>query len=195
MDEYLLIGLGNPGGQYEATRHNIGFVLIDELCKHWRCGQMVEKSQARYCSHRIAGAKVHLVKPLTYMNRSGMAVAHFYRFFKMASERLLVIHDDLDMAPARIKLVRGGGAGGHNGIKSIVDHLPSPDFYRLKIGIGRPGANGVHPDFPVEKYVLSTFDSDQQTAVASRVETIIAGLELFLSGDAARAMTMLNALK
>jgi PTH1 family peptidyl-tRNA hydrolase len=195
VDDLLIVGLGNPGAEYERSRHNIGFVVVDQLCDHWRAGLMREKWQAQYASINVAGGKVHLIKPLTYMNRSGHAVRQYCRFFRIDSQRLLVIHDDLDMAPARVKLVKGGGAGGHNGIRSIVEQLGVQDFYRLKVGIGRPGCNDVNPDFPVEKYVLSAFSNEQINAIDARFTSLFEGVELFVSGEIPRAMTLLNALK
>jgi PTH1 family peptidyl-tRNA hydrolase len=129
------------------------------------------------------------------MNRSGKAVAQYFRFFKILPDHLLVIHDDLDMAPGRIKLVKGGGAGGHNGIKSIVENLGTPDYFRLKIGIGRPGKGGIHQDIPVENYVLSKFDEPDMKIVESRYPSIQQGVELFLQGETAKALGLLNSLK
>ena len=113
----------------------------------------------------------------------------------MTPDQLLVIHDDLDMAPGRIKLVKGGGAGGHNGIKSLVETLGTPDFYRLKIGIGRPGNGLIHPDFPVDKYVLGNFTDEELTVLQSRYDSLADGIRLFLQGYPAKAMNLLNSLK
>lgn len=193
--DLLIVGLGNPGAQYLATRHNVGFFVIDELARRWKSPLMQEKWQAEYGSLSVDGGKIHLVKPLTFMNRSGKAVSQFYRFYKITPDQLLVIHDDLDMAPGRIKLVKGGGAGGHNGIKSLVETLGTPAFYRLKIGIGRPGNGAVHSDFPVDKYVLGNFSDEELTLLQSRYDNLTEGIQLFLHGYPAKAMNLLNSLK
>ncbi len=193
--EFIIVGLGNPGDQYHSTRHNVGFMIADELARRWHAPLSQEKWQAQYVSVSIGAEKAHLIKPLTFMNRSGKAVGQFCRFYKIAPDQLLVIHDDLDMAPGRIKLVKGGGAGGHNGIRSLVESLDSPDFYRLKIGIGRPGSGLVHPDFPVDKYVLSNITDKELTVLQSRYDSLADGIHLFLQGHPAKAMNLLNSLK
>lgn len=194
-NDCLIVGLGNPGEQYRSNRHNIGFLVVDQLARKWGTDVFQEKWHALHAAASFGTKKLHIVKPLTFMNRSGKAVVQYYRFFKMLPEQLLVIHDDLDMAPGRIKLVRGGGAGGHNGIKSIVESLGTPDFYRLKFGIGRPGKGGIHPDFPVENYVLGNFDESELEIVEARFSSIQQGVELFLHGDTAKALGLLNSLK
>lgn len=194
-NDCLIVGLGNPGEQYRSTRHNVGFLVVDQLTKRWGGEVYREKWQALHAAHSFQGKNVHLIKPLTFMNRSGKAVVQYYRFFKMTPGQLLVIHDDLDMAPSRIKLVKGGGAGGHNGIKSIVEALGTQDFMRLKIGIGRPGKGGIHPDFPIENYVLSNFDDAEMKIVESKYSSLQQGVELFLQGDTAQALGLLNSLR
>lgn len=129
------------------------------------------------------------------MNRSGDSVRHYFSFYKVPVEHLLVIHDDLDMDPGRVKLVRGGGHGGHKGIKSIVDCIGTRDFYRLKFGIGRPGKGGVHPGFPVENFVLGALSDEELQMLASRLPDIIKGVEYFFTDDPQRAMGVLNSLK
>lgn len=194
-NDCLIVGLGNPGEQYRSTRHNIGFMVVDQLMKKWGGDAFQEKWQALHASAFFRGKKLHIIKPLTFMNRSGKAVVQYYRFFKIFPDQLLIVHDDLDMTPGRIKLVKGGGAGGHNGIKSIVETLGTPDFYRLKIGIGRPGKGGIHPDFPVENYVLSNFDELEMKIVEARFLSLQQGVELFLQGETAKALGLLNSLK
>lgn len=194
-NDILIVGLGNPGSEYEMTRHNIGFLIADEMQRQWRFSSFLTKWDAEYSTAVIAGCKVHLVKPMTYMNRSGLAVAAFSRFYKIQAEKLLVIHDDLDMDSGRIKLVKGGGAGGHNGIRSIVQSLGANGFYRLKIGIGRPGKGNVHADFPVEKYVLSRFTEPEAEILGNRLDAVIDGLRIFITEGPAKAMNSLNSLK
>lgn len=194
-EDLLIVGLGNPGQNYENTRHNIGFIVVDHLHKSWNGSAFSEKWKGLYVSLRMSGKKIHLVKPLTYMNRSGESVREFFRFFKIQPAKLLIVHDDLDMSTGRIKLVKGGGSGGHNGIKSITEQLGIKDFYRLKIGIGRPGKGDVHRDYPVEKYVLSTFSDAESEFLLTRKSEIERGIEYFIAGDTERAMGVLNSLK
>lgn len=193
--DFIIVGLGNPGEQYCSTRHNIGFFVVDELAKRWNTDVSLNKWNAQYVSLLVGKEKVHLVKPVTYMNLSGRAVVNFFRFYKTIPEHLLVIHDDIDMAPGRIKLVKGGGAGGHNGIKSIIETLGSKDFYRLKIGIGRPGNGSIHPEFPVDKYVLGNFTKEELEHLQSRYADLEEGIRLFLLGSPPKAMNLLNGLK
>ncbi len=194
--EFLFVGLGNPGAEYENTRHNVGFYFIDALVSRW--GGAVdpkEKWQGLYVSFSYKGHKIHCVKPQTYMNRSGESVAVYSNFFKISLQNTVVIHDDLDMAPARIKFVLGGGSGGHNGIKSLVNSLGDAGFYRLKIGIGRPGQNGVHPRFPVDKYVLGSFSPEEVELLDGRKDAVSLGFDRFFDGDIARAVGVFNSLK
>ncbi len=193
--DFIIVGLGNPGEQYCSTRHNIGFFVVDELARRCNSAVSLNKWNAQYVSLLIEQEKVHLVKPLTFMNLSGRAVVNFFRFYKTTPEHLLVIHDDIDMAPGRIKLVKGGGAGGHNGIKSIIETLGIKDFYRLKIGIGRPGNGIIHPEFPVDKYVLGNFTKEELDHLQSLYEHLEKGIRLFLQGSPPKAMNLLNGLK
>lgn len=192
---WLIVGLGNPGEQYHLTRHNIGFLVVDHLISRWGWAAYREKWQALYAADSLSGKNLHIIKPLTFMNRSGKAVVQYLRFFKIQPDHLLVVHDDLDMATGRIKLVKGGGAGGHNGIKSIVEALGAGDFFRLKIGIGRPGMGDIHPEFPVDKYVLSNIDDAEMKIFTSRFDSLQQGIELLLEGEKAKALNLLNSLK
>jgi len=191
----LIVGLGNPGDHYATSRHNIGFLIINQLAKVWNGSLTQEKWDGLYASFVFPPVKVFLVKPQTFMNRSGRSVCQYVRFFKIAPARLLIIHDDLDMDVGRIKLVRGGGAGGHNGIKSITGSIGTKEYYRLKVGIGRPGRGGVHPEYPVEKYVLSSMDENEQEVLQSRFKAIVSGVESFLEDGPDKAMNLLNCLK
>jgi PTH1 family peptidyl-tRNA hydrolase len=193
--DFIIVGLGNPGDQYRSTRHNAGFFAVDELARRWNSSISHEKWHAQYVSLSVEEQKVHLLKPQTFMNRSGKAVLQFFRFYKVNPDQLLVVHDDLDMAPGRIKLVKGGGAGGHNGIKSLVEMLGTKDFYRLKIGIGRPGNGAVHAEFPVDKYVLSNFTEKEFTLLQTRYDSFEDGIRMILQGNPSRAMNLLNSLK
>ncbi len=192
---WLIVGLGNPGEQYHLTRHNIGFLVVDELVAKWGRSTYREKWQALHAAESFSGKNLLLIKPLTFMNRSGNAVGQYFRFYKIKPDHLLVIHDDLDMNTGRVKLVQGGGAGGHNGIKSIVEALGTADFFRLKIGIGRPGKGDIHPEFPVEKYVLSHMTESEVKIFSSKIEDLLRGIELLLDEKAGKAFSLLNSLK
>ncbi len=144
-----LIGLGNPGKEYENTRHNVGFQVVSHLIASYSPAMVERKFRASWGFAMAEGRKILFVKPLTFMNRSGEAVGEIIKYFGIPPGRMLVIHDDLDLPFARIRIAQRGGSGGHKGIQSIIEHVGSPDFPRLKIGIGRPK----HSE-PVETFVL-----------------------------------------
>lgn len=194
-DMYALVGLGNPGPSYAETRHNIGFIFVDWFGGQHGADFRSDKHQSLSAKIGVDGSRVQLLKPQTFMNRSGRAVASFVRYFDIDFSRLLVVQDDIDMRPGRIKLVRGGGAGGHNGIRSIATELGSSDFYRLKIGVGRPGDGATPAQMEVDRYVLANFSDGELLEVRSRFDEMVPGLHHFLAGDPTRAMTHLNAIK
>jgi len=188
----LIVGLGNPGPRYEKTRHNAGFIAIDYFAG---TRDLTIKSSAmggEYCSVRLAGKQVILLKPQNFMNRCGECVARFASYYAIASADILVIHDDLDLAPGRVKIVSGGGAGGHNGIRSLIRHLGTDDFPRLKIGIGHPRDLGDAAAMPVERFVLSRFPADQWSIVRNNLPLIAEGIDLFISRDIQAAMNRVN---
>ena len=195
MERIIVAGLGNPGGRYENTRHNAGFMVVDELARRWNCPLTAGKWRALSGQTQWQGRQIVLVQPQTFMNLSGTAVRDVLRFFKTPPANLLVIHDDLDMALARLKLVYGGGAGGHKGILSIGQELADTDFYRLKIGIGRPGNNGVPAEMPVESFVLAPFSAEERTVLNERLDSIVLGVEDWARGWPDKAMNRLNAIK
>lgn len=182
-----LVGLGNPGKEYELTRHNVGFQVLDRLIAHYSPAMMERKFRASWGFAVAEGRKVLFVKPLTFMNRSGEAAAEIIKYFGIPPGRMLVIHDDLDLPLFRIRIAQRGGSGGHKGIQSIMDHIGSPDFPRLKVGIGRPK----HGE-PVETFVLQPpypedrEDFEKMTVQAE--ETALAILTTCLSD----AMNMFN---
>jgi len=192
---YIIAGLGNPGSQYENNRHNVGFMFVDYLALGFGLQWSRSKWDGSISRSSLWGDRVCLIKPTAYMNRSGKAVAGVSSYYGIVPDDILVVHDDLDMSVGRIKLVKGGGTGGHNGIRSIVQDLGSNDFYRLKIGIGRPGNSAAHPDMPVDKFVLSDFSKEEYELVKDRFALVEAGIELLVSGDHGRAMTSLNCIK
>lgn len=154
--EWLLAGLGNPGQKYAKTRHNVGFHILDRLARAEGLTFDERRNKAIIARGKIEGASVALVKPQTYMNLSGQAIAPIARFYKIPPERILVIYDDLDLPLAQLRIRQKGGAGGHKGMISITQQLGSKDFPRIRIGIGRPPGR-----MPVEAYVLQKFTPDQ----------------------------------
>jgi PTH1 family peptidyl-tRNA hydrolase len=177
--ELLVAGLGNPGREYGRTRHNVGWLVVDELARR-HDGSWRSKFSGSLAEIRLGDARLALLKPETYMNESGRSVAAAARFFKIPAESLLVVHDDVDLEPARLQARRGGGLAGHNGLRSLAQHLGTQDFLRLRIGVGRPGRGDPRP---VSDWVLSPFapEEDVEALVgraADAVETIVAeGLE------------------
>jgi PTH1 family peptidyl-tRNA hydrolase len=177
--DLLVAGLGNPGREYERTRHNAGWLVLDELARR-HGGSWRSKFSGSLAEVRLGDARLALLKPETYMNESGRSVAAAARFFKVEPEALLVVHDDVDLEPGRLQARAGGGLAGHNGLRSLAQLLGSQDFLRLRIGVGRPGRGDPRP---VSDWVLSDFAPEEDAdALISRsaeaVETIATdGLE------------------
>jgi len=177
--DLLVVGLGNPGRQHEHDRHNVGWMLVDELVRR-HDGSFRSKFSGSLAELRVGEARVALLKPETYMNDSGRSLAAARSFFKVPVEQVLVAHDDVDLETGRLQARAGGGLAGHNGLRSIVSALGSPEFLRLRIGVGRPGRGDPRP---VADYVLSRFEpEDDVDAIVSRAadaaEALIAeGLE------------------
>lgn len=192
---YLVVGLGNPGSKYENTRHNVGFLVIDALARKHGVTLSLEKWDGLHCRLSIAGKRIYLLKPQTFMNLSGTSVARFADFFKIPNDHILVLHDDLDMHPGRLKLVATGGPGGHNGIRSLIQCLGTKDFFRLKIGIGRPGQNNIHSEIPVERFVLGPFPENEKELLEDRIEVLLQGIHAFVELGAQKAMNLLNSVK
>jgi PTH1 family peptidyl-tRNA hydrolase len=168
--DLLVAGLGNPGREYEATRHNVGFLIADELASRlggsWRgrfSGELAEV--------RLDGLRLALLKPQTYMNESGRSVGAALRFFKTDPEALLVVHDEVDLEPGRLQARLGGGLAGHNGLRSVAQHIRTPEFARLRVGVGRPERGDPRP---VADFVLSPFpaDLDVEALVARAADAV-----------------------
>jgi len=151
--DLLVAGLGNPGREYAVTRHNVGFMVCDELARR-HGGSFRSKFSGDLSEVRLEGEKLAFLKPQTYMNESGRSVGPAARFFKIAPDRLLVVHDEVDLDPGRLQARLGGGLAGHNGLRSVVEHLGTQDFLRLRIGVGRPERGDPRP---VADFVLSPF--------------------------------------
>jgi PTH1 family peptidyl-tRNA hydrolase len=177
--DLLVVGLGNPGREHERDRHNVGWMVVDELALR-HAGTFKSKFSGRLSELRFGDARIALLKPETYMNDSGRSLAAACGFFKVPVERILVVHDDVDLDTGRLQARAGGGLAGHNGLRSIAQVLGSQEFLRLRIGVGRPG-RGDRRD--VASYVLSPFAPDEDAATivaraADATETLIAaGLE------------------
>lgn len=184
--ERLIVGLGNPGRKYAGHRHNVGFQCLDHLAEAWGLSFSRRKHKALLAQGQIAGLKAILAKPQTFMNLSGQAVERMAHFYKVPPENILVIYDDLDLPVGRIRLRPEGGSGGHKGMKSIIEHLGSNGFPRLRVGIGRP----THGD-PVD-YVLGDFTLDEQIAIDDAYERVVSAVELWLAEGIAAAMNRYN---
>ena len=185
----LLVGLGNPGPEYEATRHNAGFWWIDEVARQLKASLVPERSYYGLVArvNRPAGP-IWLLEPMTFMNLSGKSVAALARFFKIAPEEILVAHDELDLMPGQVKMKLGGGHAGHNGLKDIHAQLGSADYWRLRLGIGHPGVKA-----EVVNYVLRKPPLEQREAIDKSVEQSLSALDLVLAGDMERAMMKVHA--
>lgn len=180
----LIVGLGNPGKKYAGNRHNIGFMALDQFADDNAFPAFKSKFQGQYSEGRIAGQKVGLLKPETYMNESGCSVGAACKFFKIAPEQVIVLHDELDLKPGQVKVRQGGGNAGHNGLKSIQAHLGTPDFIRVRIGIGHPGDKN-----KVSGYVLSDFAKADQDWIEKLLPVLSKYSDLLLKGDHSEYMS------
>ena len=185
----MLVGLGNPGAEYHATRHNAGFWFIEEAARQLRATLQPERAYSGKVAriNRPEGP-LWLLEPMTYMNLSGKSVAPLARFFKIAPSEILVVHDELDLPPGQMKLKQGGSAAGHNGLKDIHAQLGAADFWRLRLGIGHPGARA-----EVVNYVLRKPPAEERDAIERNIEESLKVLDLVLAGEMERAMMKLHA--
>ncbi len=165
-ETWLIVGLGNPGREYERTRHNCGFRAMDILADSLRCKLDKAKFQGLYAQVNYGDKKLLLLKPQTFMNLSGRAVVQLSSFFKVPPQRIIVMFDDISLAPGRLRIRADGSAGGHNGIKSIISELGSQDFPRVKIGVGAKP----HPDYDLADWVLSSFSAQEEKALGPALE-------------------------
>ena len=187
----LIVGLGNPGSKYELTRHNAGFWFVDELLH--RCRQSF-RSEPRFQSEvarcLLNGNECRLQKPKTFMNRSGPAVGALVRFFKIPLQQILIVHDDLDLSAGSVRLKKGGGHGGHNGLRDLISHLGSNEFYRLRVGIGHPG----HRDQVVD-YVLHKPSTEDRRRIDDAIDNALNVIPDVIAGKFERAMNALHVRK
>ena len=187
--EYIIVGLGNPGKQYETTRHNAGFLMIDALASRYSATVNRGKHKALVGEATIGGKRVLLMKPQTFMNLSGEAVGEAMRFYKLDVSKIIVISDDISLDVGKLRVRRKGSAGGHNGLKSINECLGSEDYSRIKIGVGKKP----HPDYDLADWVLSNFSSDEQKALSELYDVVCRGIEKIVLGDIDGAMQICNA--
>ena len=184
----VIVGLGNPGPQYQGTRHNAGFWFLDALMQRYPCMMRPEsKFKGQACRLALEGKEIWLLRPDTFMNLSGQSIAALAGFFKIPPTQILVAHDELDLPAGTVRLKRGGGHGGHNGLRSAIEHLGSRDFMRLRIGIGHPG----HKD-QVHDYVLSKPSSEDREQIRQAIEQAVAVADQIAGGDFPRAMNALH---
>ncbi len=162
-ESWLIVGLGNPGKEYERTRHNAGFRAVDLLASSLGCKIDRLKFQGLYCQTNYQGSKLYLLKPQTYMNLSGRSVLQLSAYFNIPPQRIIVLFDDISLPPGRLRIRKDGSAGGHNGIKSLIAELGSQDFPRVKIGVGAKA----HPNQDLADWVLSTFSASEEKDLAS----------------------------
>ncbi|MCW8839747.1 MAG: aminoacyl-tRNA hydrolase [Gammaproteobacteria bacterium] len=185
----LVVGLGNPGAKYEPTRHNAGFWFVDALARrHGVTFKSENKFHGEACKLLLDGEEIWLLKPMTFMNKSGQAVAALARFYKIPPEAILIAHDELDLPPGTIRLKKGGGHGGHNGLRDSITQLGnSKDFQRLRIGIGHPGHSS-----QVTGYVLGKTPADEQRLIEQAIDNALDVMPLAISGETEKAMNQLH---
>ncbi|PIT18555.1 aminoacyl-tRNA hydrolase [Snodgrassella alvi] len=175
----LIVGLGNPGKEYEHTRHNIGFDFIDELASLWKIGLKEEKKFfGQVARVNLDEGEIWLLKPSTYMNKSGTAVQALTKFYKISPEEILIIHDELDIPCGQIRFKKGGSNGGHNGLKDIQAWLGTPDFYRLRLGIGHPGDRNL-----VVHYVLNKPQAQEHALITEAIQKSLTAMPHLLKGE------------
>ncbi len=187
MTTKLIAGLGNPGTKYQGTRHNAGFLILDRLAEIIHVSVDRTKFNGLYGEGNWCGARLVLLKPQTFMNLSGRAVAEAARFYKIPPEDVIVVHDDLDLPFGQIRLKAGGGHGGHNGLRSIIAELGSADFLRLRVGIGRPDKGST------EKYVLAPFSAEEAGFVRHVADGACEALEMLLREGLPKTMSIFHA--
>lgn len=185
---WLVAGLGNPGDQYEHTRHNAGFQVIDALSQRGGFPVRRLKFHALTQTALIGGQGVLVMKPLTYMNLSGQAVGEAARFYKLPPQQVLIISDDVDLPLGKLRIRKGGSAGGHNGLKSVIQHLGTDQFPRLKVGVGRKP----HPDYDMADWVLGQFQGADRTAMDQAADQAAQAVECLLAQGIDRAMNRFN---
>lgn len=182
---WLVVGLGNPGARYARTRHNIGFVVLDRFAEGKRL-EFRDKADYRICSGSMDGERIALLEPLTFMNRSGSAVKKVADKLAVPPEKMIVVHDDIDLQTGSLKIRKKGSSGGHKGVESIIQSLGAANFIRVKVGIGRD------PFMPVEDYVLSKFRRNELPLIKDTVARAVSAINVIISESVERAMNKFN---
>ena len=177
--DFLIVGLGNPGREHARQRHNIGFMAVDAMADHYRADNWKNKFSAEICTAKVTGFDVHFLKPQTYMNLSGDAVAQAARFFKYPVERIIVLHDELDIPFCQVRVKQGGGNGGHNGLRSIDACLGTGNYWRVRLGIDHPGEK-----YLVTPHVLGDFTADERDKVDDLITRVTKDFSLLLNNKA-----------
>ena len=185
--EFLIVGLGNPGAKYAGTRHNAGFDALDYAARRWGIRVDRAKFDALTGTGEAAGHKVLLLKPQTFMNLSGQAVGKAAAFYKVPARNVIVLFDDISLAPGRLRLRKAGSAGGHNGVKSIISQI-GQEFPRVKIGVGAKP----HPEYDLADWVLSRFTPDERKAMEARYDDVADALEMMMKGQFEAAQCRYN---
>ena len=187
----LVVGLGNPGDRYSQTRHNAGFWFVDELARrHGGFFRAEKKFHGEVAEISVDGGRVTLLKPMTFMNRSGLSVAELARFYRLAPETLLIAHDEIDLPPGSLRVKQAGGHGGHNGLRDIMPALGSPEFWRLRIGVGHPGSKD-----QVVNYVLDRPGKAEQEAIDDALAAAVDVFPYMLKGEWGKAQQPLHSRK
>ena len=182
----IITGLGNPGPQYAETRHNIGFLVVDMLAEMFKL-EFRPKFQGLWADGNIEGVRVMLLKPMTYMNLSGRSLRELVSFYKIQEEDILIAYDDMDLPLGKIRFRNRGSAGGHNGMKSVLRELETDNFWRLKIGVGRPSA-----EWDPAGYVLAPFTAEEEPTLEEVLERVEKAVLLWLKGEVVQAMNVYN---
>ena len=185
---HIVVGLGNPGGEYEKTRHNAGFIAIDRLCDSLGVKCDRAKFKALCCEATIGETRVLIMKPQTYMNKSGEAISEASRFYKIPADKVIVISDDVTLAIGKLRIRGKGSAGGHNGLKSIIEHLGTQEFPRIKLGVGEKP----HPDYDMVDWVLGKFPKEDFDTLSKTVESVPSAIASLIKEDVATAMNRFN---
>ena len=184
----LVVGLGNPGAEHSQTRHNAGFWFVEQLASQEGAVFSREaKFQGEVAKIRVAGRAIYILKPTTFMNRSGQSVASLASYFGIDSSDILVVHDELDLDPGKIRLKLGGGHGGHNGLRDIISHLGVKDFMRLRLGVGHPGSSN-----KVLNYVLGKPSIGDRLLIDEAIDRSLRELGAILDGESQKVMTVLH---
>lgn len=186
----IVVGLGNPGDEYAYTRHNVGFMTIDALARHYGVTNWKNKFDALIAEIKIDGEPILLVKPQTFMNLSGTAVGQIFRWYKASLDDVIAIYDDMDLPVGKVRLRKRGSSGGHRGVESLLVHLGKEEFPRVRIGVGRP-----QPGWTVNAHVLANFPKEEQPTIAETVVGLVPAIECIVKEGIDKAMNQFNLKK